>query len=231
MRRAQVDFAVKVIRPENNELQIKANALAFTEGATLVRLRHPNLVQVHEVGKIGTETYILMDFINGRPFSEVIESEQLTETKIISIFKQIIAALAQVHDHGIVHRDLKPANVLVDEKGRAVLIDFGLASDVSKLGVSNEFVGSYLFCSPEQCGLLQRTVDIRSDLYAKSYELLFLFPRASLDRIVLQQRERRTRRLRRRVKTRTEGSVRLSANASVPSASSVRISSHCVSRG
>jgi serine/threonine protein kinase/serine phosphatase RsbU (regulator of sigma subunit) len=166
VRRDQSDYALKIIRPEHTHLQEKANAFAFAEGATLVRLRHQNLVQVHEIGKSGNETYILMDFINGQPFSEVILERKLTESTIVSIFKQIVSALAQVHDHGIVHRDLKPANVLLEKTGRAVLIDFGLASEVSKLGMNSEFVGSYLFCSPEQCGLLQRPVDMRSDLYA-----------------------------------------------------------------
>src|SRR5690349_16506046 len=87
------------------------------EAAAAAKLRHPNIVTIHEVGP----DFIAMEFVPGR--SPTIPSRRVLAT--------VARAVAYAHAQGVVHRDLKPGNILIDADGRVVLTDFGLSTEQS----------------------------------------------------------------------------------------------------
>ena len=135
------------------------------EFETLSRLRHPNLPAVHDFGRIeGTSAVFLsMDHVQGEDLDSA--SARLSAEQALSIVAQICRALEFIHTRGLVHRDLKPQNILVSGldggEPRAVLVDFGLASEVSDQA---RMKGSVHFVAPEI--LKGGRLDRRADLYA-----------------------------------------------------------------
>lgn len=91
------------------------------EGALTGKLRHPNIVTVHEVGP----EYLAMDFVRGRSLAE--ELPAMGRGRRIQVLSTVARAVAYAHHQGVVHRDLKPQNVIVEPSGRIVLTDFGLS--------------------------------------------------------------------------------------------------------
>ena len=139
------------------------------EAAHLARLRHPNIVSIHEVGDAHGEPYFTMDFINGEPLSSTIRRGPMTPTQAISIVKQVCLAVQHAHREGIIHRDLKPSNVLLDHEGTAFVTDFGLARDIkqsSDLTQSGELLGTPQYMSPEQARGQTSMVGESTDVHA-----------------------------------------------------------------
>src|SRR6185436_15844180 len=98
------------------------------------RLEHPGIVPLYEAGRWpdGTPFYA-MKLVAGRPLRELIDSADTLERRL-ALLPHVIAvadAIAYAHSHRIVHRDLKPANVIVGDFGETVVIDWGLAKDLS----------------------------------------------------------------------------------------------------
>src|SRR5207237_892222 len=125
--------------------------------------------------------FIVMELVNGQDLGALMRAGALTLARAIEIVEQVAAALGEAHRRGIVHRDVKPSNILIDERGEAKVLDFGLAkllednpafaridSDARTLQAlktqSNIIVGTPLYLSPEQASGAQ--VDARSDLFA-----------------------------------------------------------------
>jgi predicted Ser/Thr protein kinase len=144
--------AVKVLRP--GEMMFGHMLQRFLDEARhLARLRHPNIVSVHEVGRAGDEPYFTMDYVDGEPLSALLNRERLSPTQALAIWKQAAEAVGHAHAQGIIHRDLKPGNVLVDALGRAYVTDFGLARDMtqtSQMTRAGEIMGTPAYMAPEQ---------------------------------------------------------------------------------
>ena len=104
-------------------------ARMLREARTLARCSHPNVVTVYEVGTHEEQIYIAMEFIEGRTLRAWLREKERPWFELLRLFVDVARGLAAVHDLGLVHRDFKPDNVLVDEKGRPRLIDFGLARE------------------------------------------------------------------------------------------------------
>jgi serine/threonine-protein kinase len=116
------------------------------EAAAAARLRHPNIVGVHEVG----DDFIAMERVEGKPLSEAMPSLALRDR--VAALEAVARAVAHAHAQGVVHRDLKPGNILREPGGRAVVTDFGLAriegeADLTRTGA---VVGTPHYMSPEQ---------------------------------------------------------------------------------
>ena len=160
--------AIKRLKPEYAE-RFKQEARAIAS------LNHPHICQLYDVG----DDYLVMEYVDGAP----LRCPQPPE-RAIRLALQIADALDEAHSKGIVHRDLKPDNVLVNEKGTAKLLDFGLArtsglqlsdgATMTSAGTLNgQVVGTVAYMSPEQAQGL--TVDARSDVFSFGlvlYELL-----------------------------------------------------------
>jgi serine/threonine protein kinase len=124
------------------------------------------VARIYDQGFTGDQPYIAMEFLPSGTLAARIR-EGLTTRAALRIASQIAQALEAIHSRGIVHRDLKPANILFRADGRPVLVDFGLARDLtvsSTLTVAGQFLATPRYMSPEQC--LGRAVDARSDLYS-----------------------------------------------------------------
>jgi tetratricopeptide (TPR) repeat protein/tRNA A-37 threonylcarbamoyl transferase component Bud32 len=136
-------------------------------------LNHPHIARILDGGMTpASEPYLVMEFVEGRPLGEYVESAKLDLRQRIGLFLQICSAVDYAHRHLIVHRDLKPDNVLVQEDGHAKLLDFGTAKlvgrefstepgQVTRHGI-HTFTPEY--ASPEQ--VLGKPVSTASDLYS-----------------------------------------------------------------
>lgn len=103
------------------------------EALRMSKLKHPNIVGVHQVFEDNCTAYMALDFVQGRDFLEIIEvdRERLNPVEIKRILLQLLDAVAYVHARDVLHRDISPDNILLDTKGNPVLIDFGAAREVA----------------------------------------------------------------------------------------------------
>ena len=162
------DVALKVLRPGEQTFGPLVKRF-LGEAKHLARLRHPNIVSIHEVGDAQGEPYFTMDYIAGEPLSAVIRRAPMSPTQALSIFKQVAEAVQHAHRQGIIHRDLKPSNVLLDDEGTAFVTDFGLARDVSQssdLTQTGELLGTPQYMSPEQARGQSSMIGEATDIHA-----------------------------------------------------------------
>ncbi|MBR6472294.1 MAG: Stk1 family PASTA domain-containing Ser/Thr kinase [Firmicutes bacterium] len=168
--------AIKILRPEfTKDEKFIENFIKESQAAA--GLTHPNIVGVYDVGREGNIHYIVMELIEGKPLSEIIEEKgKLDYKEAVDFTIQIAQALSLAHKNQIVHRDVKPHNVLVTSQGVAKLADFGIAMPLTKADMnesSDKVMGSVHYFSPEQAR--GAYVDERSDIYSLGvvlYEML-----------------------------------------------------------
>lgn len=168
--------AIKILRPEfTKDAQFVENFKRESQAAA--GLQHPNIVSVYDVGKEGNIHFIVMELIDGRPLSDIIEERAPMDYKTsIELIKQVASALSVAHRNHIIHRDVKPHNIMITKDGMAKLADFGIAKAVSDSTLATEtskVIGSVHYFSPEQAR--GAYVDERSDIYSLGivlYEML-----------------------------------------------------------
>ncbi len=148
------------------------------EARNVARLKHPNIVQVHdfEYGAQSESSYMVMELLTGGNLQDLIRQAPLAPGAAARLLGQIASALDYAHSEGVIHRDLRPGNVLLDRSGNAILTNFGLARMVdegSRITQSGSVIGTPPYMSPEQW--LGEAVDGRTDVYALGatlYEML-----------------------------------------------------------
>ncbi len=127
-------------------------------------LQHPNIVAVYDRGSDGDVNYIAMQYVQGPSLKELID-RGLTSDQAVALVRQVLEGARFAHRNGIVHRDLKPQNVIVDEEGKAVVTDFGIArAGVSEITQTGSVMGTPHYLSPEQAQGFEVTPV--SDLYS-----------------------------------------------------------------
>src|SRR5205085_4245172 len=135
------------------------------------QVSHPNVCRVHDIGDVNGQTFLSMEFVDGEDLAGLLRRiGRLPPDKGVEIARQICLGLAAAHDKGVLHRDLKPANIMIDGRGQARIMDFGLAA----LAGSAHDVrsGTPAYMAPEQ--LAGTAVTAQSDLYSLAlilYEL------------------------------------------------------------
>jgi eukaryotic-like serine/threonine-protein kinase len=155
------------------------------EGLTVARLRHPNIVQVYEVGEHDGLPFITFEYIRGSSLDRKLTGEPMPSSQAAALIAALARGVSVAHEIGIVHRDLKPGNILLDDQlpgvpglGVPKVTDFGLAklvNDQSGLTQTDTVLGSPSYMAPEQAEGKTREVGPAADIYALGailYELL-----------------------------------------------------------
>ncbi|HOM18933.1 MAG TPA: protein kinase, partial [Thermoguttaceae bacterium] len=132
-----------------------------------VRLSHPHLVEVHDMGDTGGLVYLAMELMEGGSLADWIRrAGRLPPPVAIAIFHQVVSALAAVHQAGLLHRDIKPSNILFTGPGSAKLSDLGLAAlSEARLRAGPASVGSSAYYTAPEI-FQGQPASVRSDLYS-----------------------------------------------------------------
>jgi serine/threonine protein kinase len=138
-------------------------------------LSHANICTIYEVGESEDRPYIAMEFVEGETLRDKVRTGPLEPGEAVGLVDQVAAGLAEAHGKGIIHRDVKSANIMVTAKGRAKIMDFGLAKlrGGSSLTKSQTTLGTVAYMSPEQAR--GEELDRRTDIWSLGvvlYELL-----------------------------------------------------------
>jgi serine/threonine protein kinase len=161
--------AIKFLLPEfsrNKDLQERF----LNEGKRQAQLQHPNIVPATDFFQVEGRSYLVMQYVEGQNLEVRLKKENppLTVEEVRSITCDILSALEYAHSMGVVHRDVKPSNMLIDPKGRVLLMDFGIAlamTEEQRLTRTNTAMGTPDYMSPEQI-TKPLEVDFRSDIYS-----------------------------------------------------------------
>jgi serine/threonine protein kinase len=166
--------ALKLLKPEIASDQAMMdrfkNELLFAR-----KITHKNVCRVHDFNRIGGVAYTSMEFVEGESLRSVLNRfGGLPLRKGIDLAQQICSGLKEAHAQGIVHRDLKPENIMVDERGNAKIMDFGIARSMDVLTrMTGAMVGTPAYMAPEQVG--GKPVDYRTDIYSLGLILYEIF--------------------------------------------------------
>ena len=161
--------AVKeLLPPYGTQEEQKRAALWFKrEGKLLNRLEHRSLPKVSDYFICNGRYYLIMNFIEGEDLEIKLQKNgKLLEDEVVSLARQILEVLDYLHSQKppVVYRDVKPGNIMINNEGRAILIDFGIARVVSEASKTKKTaIGTAGYAPPEQC---RGKVEPRSDLYA-----------------------------------------------------------------
>jgi len=155
----------------------------YREAKSAAALNHPHIAQIYQIEEAVPEggsaeeprPFIAMEFIDGSPLDALVKEKPLKLKQAVGLATQIAEALQAAHEAGIVHRDIKCANVMLTAKGKAKVLDFGLAKTThsTMLTRMGSTLGTVAYMSPEQAR--GEDVDHRTDLWALGvvlYEML-----------------------------------------------------------
>src|SRR5262245_52381552 len=115
--------AIKVLPAENPEGAKRLRREALAAAA----LDHPHIGAIYEVGEEQGRSFIVMQYIEGETLAARMQRQPLSLDDALSLAIEVADALAEAHAHRIIHRDIKTANIIVDARGHAKVLDFGLA--------------------------------------------------------------------------------------------------------
>jgi serine/threonine-protein kinase len=148
------------------------------EARAAAGLRHPHIVQIHEVGQVHGQHFFAMEYIEGGNLAQRIARGPVDPQAAVRLMAQVARAVAHLHEHGVVHRDLKPSNILLDEAETPYVTDFGLAkvfAPGSEMTATGVIAGTPSYMAPEQAAGHGAEVGPASDIYSLGailYELL-----------------------------------------------------------
>ncbi len=176
--------ALKIMRAGTDE-DAEAWGRLLEEARAASALNHPGICATHDIGEEDGVGYIALEYVEGRPLSEVVRDGPLPPAIAVSYGIEIAAALAHAHGRGIIHRDLKASNVMITPEGHTKLLDFGLARRLDAPAIESltqsrqslaelgDTAGTLCYMAPEL--LRGKAASAKSDLWslgALFFELL-----------------------------------------------------------
>lgn len=149
-----------------------SRGFARLEAQAIARLRHPNIVTVHDVGIWEGTAYLLMELLEGTTLARELAVAPLPARRAVAICMDVAAALRHAHERGVFHFDVKPGNIHIGDHGVVKLLDFGVGSTrLGPVGSAEALVcadesdlGTPGYMSPEQWNLAP--LDARTDVWA-----------------------------------------------------------------
>ena len=148
------------------------------EAATIARLGHPNIVQIHGMGEVEGKPYLELEYVNGGSLAGRLDGTPRPGPESARLVEMLAQATHAMHRVGVVHRDLKPGNILLTVDGTPKIADFGLAKaldDDSGLTGTGDILGTPSYMAPEQASGHAREAGPAVDVYALGailYELI-----------------------------------------------------------
>jgi serine/threonine protein kinase len=165
-RKLDEEMALKVLKPEiaahKETIERFKNELKFAR-----RIAHRNVCKMYDLNEGEKILYITMEYVKGEDLKSLIRKKgKFSESEAVAAAKQVCEGLAEAHALGVIHRDLKPQNIMMDEKGGAKVMDFGIARSIEAPGVTQAgmMIGTPDYISPEQAE--GDKADQRSDIYS-----------------------------------------------------------------
>jgi serine/threonine protein kinase/Flp pilus assembly protein TadD len=166
--------ALKFLPPELTRDE-EAKKRFIQEAKAAAALNHPHICTIYEIDQADDQTFISMEYIEGQSLKDKLKSSPLNIDEAKNIALQVAEGLGEAHEKGIIHRDIKPANIMLSEKGKAKITDFGLAKlswglDLTKPAT---IIGTVAYMSPEQAK--GEDINHRTDIWslgAMLYEMI-----------------------------------------------------------
>jgi len=156
--------AIKTLQSGLNDPAWRERFMA--EARIVGQLSHPRIVKLHDVGIDETSgaPYLVMEYVVGQTLEQHIAAKKTEPQQAYSWGAALARALAYAHEQGIVHGDIKPANIMINQDGRVMLTDFGIARFAAHISQVGSLRGTPAYLSPEQ--IEGRPTDGRSDLFS-----------------------------------------------------------------
>ncbi len=157
------EVALKMLLPQQNSMEAKQRF--FQEARSMAKLRHENIVAVHDIGEHKGNPYFTMDLIPGK---ELIDSlDGVKPRKIMEWMLKVCQAIQSIHEQGLIHRDLKPSNIMIANDS-PVLMDFGIVKDAAsdaQLTMEGRSIGTPAYMAPEQARGITSEINQQTDVY------------------------------------------------------------------
>ncbi len=152
--------------------RLAMRARFLREAQAIARVVHPNVVRVHDVVDAPAGPLIVMEYVSGRSLRQVLDDGPLPVESTLDVAAAVLAALRAAHRVSVVHRDVKPGNILIDDDGRIVLTDFGIAKVVGYQDATQtgQIAGTPQYVAPER--LRDRPPSPATDLWSLGVTLL-----------------------------------------------------------
>jgi len=172
--RLERDVALKVLHADPDPTRRDEHRRRLRQEArALSRLLHPNIATLFDLDSADGVDFLVMEYVPGHTLARLLAAGALPESRARAIALEVAEALEAAHEQGVIHRDLKPGNVILNPRGRAKVLDFGLArlqragGTTRSVGASEHagaVSGTLPYMSPEQ--IRGERTDPRTDVWA-----------------------------------------------------------------
>ena len=138
------------------------------EAEVVARLKHPQIVEIYDIGEADGQPYFALEFIEGGSLAQKLNGAPMPPLPAAALVETLARAMHHAHQGGVLHRDLKPANILLTADGRPKITDFGLAKPLDFDGrtASGEIMGTPSYMPPEQAAGKIKELGASCDIYA-----------------------------------------------------------------